>query len=376
MPTLSDDDSEEESDGIWQQVPENNNKRRLTESPNIHIHKKPNLSSEPSTSNANQFALLNDDDNDLNQTQEQKEERQPKPPPIYIPFVENINNMIKCISKVISNNEFNYKSMRDSQIRLMVKNTESYRKVVKHLDSKNICFHTYQLKQERAYRIVIKGIHHTTPVADIKADLLSLGYQVRNVFNIKSRVTKQPLSIFFVDLDPSTNNKDVYKIKHLSNAMVSIEPPKQTDDLVQCYRCQEFGHSKTYCKRPYKCVKCGNGHQTSTCTKDINTPPKCVHCLENHTASYKGCRIYQEIIHKKRNLNFRFRNQQNNQNQNFSQTNPTNNNGVHNKNHKNNTVLKIALLNILTFLYSKQCHDIFNVFQTPSTHTCGGLHPG
>ena len=91
----------------------------------------------------------------------------------------------------------------------MIKSVDAYRKVIKYLEGSNINFHTYQLKQERSYRVVIKGIHHTTPTEDIKAQLIVKGYPVRSVTNVKSRVSKDPLSMFFVDLDPNPNNKTI-----------------------------------------------------------------------------------------------------------------------------------------------------------------------
>lgn len=107
--------------------------------------------------------------------------------------------------------------------------------------------------------------------------------------------------MFFVDLDPNDNNKDIYNIRSIENAIITIEPPKRFDDLVQCFRCQEFGHTKSYCRKPFRCVKCGLGHATTECTKPANAPPKCLHCLSNHTASYKGCSIYQKLVNKKGN---------------------------------------------------------------------------
>lgn len=296
MTNLSEESDSEDSDGIWQQVPNaKTNKRRLTKSPKMHEHKKFNLDEEPSTSKSNQFQILSEKDDE----EEQEADKTPKPPPIYIPDVLDISKMIKCISKEVS--DFNYKSLRDNNIRLMIKSVDSYRKIVKYFETNNISYHTYQLKQERAYRAVLKGLHHSTPVNDIKAELLALGFQVREIVNVRSRVTKMPLPLFFVDLDPNPNNKEIFNLKYISNAIVSVEPPKKIDDLVQCHRCQQFGHTKSYCKRPFKCVKCGLDHATPECTKTIQAPPKCVNCLQNHTANYKGCAIYQQLIQQKRN---------------------------------------------------------------------------
>lgn len=111
--------------------------------------------------------------------------------------------------------------------------------------------------------------------------------------------------MFFVDLDPCENNKDVYDIRSIENAVVSIEPPKRFDDLVQCFRCQEFGHTKSYCKKPFRCVKCGGDHSTIDCTKPADVAPKCVHCKNNHTASYKGCPTYQKLANKRTTADYR-----------------------------------------------------------------------
>lgn len=299
MPNLSDDESDDDA-GIWQQVPERTNKRRLTiTSPNMQQRKRMNLSEEPTSSTQNQFDALKDVDGDKD-AEVEIEDASPKPPPIFIPNVTNISKMIHSISSEIPSTDFNYKSMKDSQIRLMIKNSDSFRKIVKHFEVNNISFHTFQLKQERAYRVVIKGIHHSTETTVIKDELISLGHQVRDIVNVKSRVTKQPLSMFFVDLEPHSANKTIFNIRHIGNAIVTIEAPKRADDLVQCYRCQQFGHTKSYCRKPFRCVKCGLDHPTANCTKDINTPPTCLHCQQTHTANYKGCSTYQQLLHQKR----------------------------------------------------------------------------
>ena len=41
--------------------------------------------------------------------------------------------------------------------------------------------HTYQLKNERSYRFVIKGLHYSTRIDAIKADLLYKGHLVRQI---------------------------------------------------------------------------------------------------------------------------------------------------------------------------------------------------
>lgn len=288
---LSAESSSSDDDSGWQQVPI---KRKNSGSPNIFQQKRPHHENEAGTSN--RFNSLN---NDAMEEEVNDVETQPKPPPIFIPDVGDINKMVTNLSRVIPSSDFSYKSLRDGQVRLVIKTVENYRKIVKHLESSNKSYHTFQLKPERAFRAVIKGLHHSTQISDIKAYLLSFGHQVRSVRNVISRGTKIPLPMFFVDLDPNPNNKDIFNIRSFDNAIIEVVAPKKYDDIVQCFRCQEFGHTKSYCRKPFRCVKCGLGHSTAECTKTPNTPPQCVHCLQKHTASYKGCQIYQNLVNKR-----------------------------------------------------------------------------
>lgn len=321
------DISTDDDDAVWQTVTKPTTKRRLTTSPEIfkHISKAVKNNNLPSSSNNNVLTTLNnndnipttsnnrfatlqtdnivDDDNDANE-----EVSEAKPPPIFIPNVSDIKTMINNLSNLIKSENYSYKSMRDGQVRLMIKDIQSYRTIVKYFDDKKINFHTYQLKQERAFRVVVKNLHFSTPISAIKEEIQSLGHQVRNVMNIKSRMTKQPMSMFFIDLEPNQNNKSFYEIRSILNAIVKIEPPLKTKEIIQCYRCQGFGHSKTYCRNMFNCVKCGLNHPSDTCPKSKETTPQCVNCLQYHTANYKGCQVYRNLLkrkfeHRRNNLN-------------------------------------------------------------------------
>ena len=72
--------------------------------------------------------------------------------------------------------------------------------------------------------MVIKHLHYTTDLDDIKYELRTLGHEVRNIINVKHRQTKEPLNIFFIDLEPAKNNKDIYKVKAIQNKIIHIEP--------------------------------------------------------------------------------------------------------------------------------------------------------
>ena len=68
--------------------------------------------------------------------------------------------------------------------------------------------------------------------------------------------------------------------------------------MVQCTTCQQYNHNQAYCNLPYKCVKCGNPHDSKTCVKSRNTPAKCTLCGWVHPANCRGCQVQKELQNK------------------------------------------------------------------------------
>ena len=152
---------------------------------------------------------------------------------------------------------------------------------------------TYQLTQERAYRIVIRYLHHSIPTEDIKEELRTHGQSARNITNIRHRVSKEPLPMSFVDLEPQVNKKEIYKLEFLQNTKIRVEEPRNKNSIIQCTRCQDYGHS--YCRKPFNCVKCGQPHNSQACTKPKVSPATCALCGGSHPASYKSCTVYHDL---------------------------------------------------------------------------------
>jgi len=142
--------------------------------------------------------------------------------------------------------------MAKNFIKITCFSPETYRTLIKHFKDTDIYYHTYQIKEDRAYIVVLKYLHHTTEIEDIRQDLLQQGHVARNIVNAHHRMTKEPLNLFFVDLEPAENNKEVYKITAIQNKIIHIEPPRTNKNHIpQCTRCQQYGHKRRYCNRPY-----------------------------------------------------------------------------------------------------------------------------
>ncbi|GBP64658.1 Nucleic-acid-binding protein from transposon X-element [Eumeta japonica] len=196
----------------------------------------------------------------------------------------------------VASGDYEIKILQGERVKIQTKSPESYSTIYKELKNRSTEFFTYQPKQERSFRVVLKRIHPSTSTDDIKQALEDLHHKPNNIWNVKNTKTRKPLPIFFIDLQPNPNNKHVYSIKSLLNCRVEIEPPKPKREIPQCSNCQQYGHTQKFCHRQSRCVKCAESHHTKNCPrKERSDKVKCILCEGNHPANYKGCIVYKEL---------------------------------------------------------------------------------
>ena len=95
--------------------------------------------------------------------------------------------------------------------------------------------------------------------------------------------------------DRTENVKKIYNITAIRGMRVEVTPYRKTGLLPQCKNCQSWGHTKSYCHKEPRCVKCAGRHTTESCTKPEEVPPKCYNCGEDYTANYRGCIAAKEL---------------------------------------------------------------------------------
>jgi hypothetical protein len=62
---------------------------------------------------------------------------------------------IQAYKQVVEDEQYFTKSMANNVIKLTSSTPDTYRTIMKHFKENGIFFHTYQLKEERAYRVVL-----------------------------------------------------------------------------------------------------------------------------------------------------------------------------------------------------------------------------
>ncbi|KAJ0173294.1 hypothetical protein K1T71_011470 [Dendrolimus kikuchii] len=285
---LRDTSSEQKPPPPWQKVPTSRSqkKRKASKSPTIG-------ETTPIKNRYNNLPIDAADNTIVNAIPKIQ-----KPPPIVLYGVQDVNELSKLLESACNKTDFKLKIVNKTLLRVLVDSPESYKKVITLVRDNGLIGHTFTPKNLRSYRIVIKDLHHSTPHSAIMEAIEKTGNMVRGeIINARSGPEKMPTSTFFVNLEPNPNNKAVKNIDYIFHQKVIIEDPRKSTSIVQCHRCQQYGHSKNNCMRPYRCVKCGKGHRTSDCPKkDKNTPATCALCTLDHPANYKGCLIYKEIV--------------------------------------------------------------------------------
>jgi len=138
--------------------------------------------------------------------------------------------------------EQKFKMLSNNETKILTTNENQFRITIKTLEENNIEYHRYQFKREKPLRVVLRGINHDSDLGLIKNELYNQGHEVINLTNIIIKIKSDPknknsewihinLSLFFVDLQPKENNKDIYNIKLLCHQVIkkAIEKahPKQ-----------------------------------------------------------------------------------------------------------------------------------------------------
>lgn len=292
------DFSDNESD--WQTVQPNTSKRSRSPNSCSPITKKPDKNIFISANRFSPIAPPNEiqpmetSETNTNSVIKDNENKTSKPPPIFIHEQIIYKKFCQKIKELTDDTGFDCKSSTKG-LKLQTYSPDSYRSVVAYLKNNNVSFHSFQLKEEKAYRVVIRNMHHSTDTSFIKQELLDNGFISRNIMPVTNKLTNTPLPIFFIDLEPSPTNSDIFKLTSLCYTKIKVETPRPKKEIPQCHRCQAYGHTRGYCNHSPRCVRCGEHHESIGCTKDRNSPAKCALCSGNHPANFRGCQTHLDL---------------------------------------------------------------------------------
>lgn len=215
------------------------------------------------------------------------------PPPIIVNGIGDYNILYTELKGITT--EFQMKIINSENIKINVKDGDSYRLVSQKLKDGNYSYYSFENKQTRPIRVMAKNLHHTCKPGSILEDLASRGYKIIEVTPKLKFQTKKPLDMFILSFRNDEDINKIYEIKEIMGSRVEVVSLKKNQLVPQCKKCQAYGHTQKYCAKEPRCVKCTGKHLTAQCTKPKNEKPKCVHCGEQHPANYRGCIVAKEM---------------------------------------------------------------------------------
>ena len=104
-----------------------------------------------------------------------------KSPPIFVSGVSVIKPLIDLLNEIAKDN-YTIKVLPNNEVKIQPSSSEKFIPIVKALKKKNTEFHTFQRKQDRSFKVVLRNIHPSTDTAEIQEEIEKFGHK-QNVSN-------------------------------------------------------------------------------------------------------------------------------------------------------------------------------------------------
>ena len=127
----------------------------------------------------------------------------------------------------------------------------------------------------------------------LKENLLS----AKDIYRFNKKGTQEPSRNVKVTFGSKTE-KDSFITSGfcIYSQRFKVVENKPLPTVLQCYKCQKFGHNFFECKEAAStCLRCGGDHRLTSCTMQ-KEHAKCANCHQNHAANYKGCKSFKEAL--------------------------------------------------------------------------------
>ncbi|KAL4126479.1 hypothetical protein QTP88_010701 [Uroleucon formosanum] len=158
------------------------------------------------------------------------------PPPIYVrgilDFVEVRNELIK----LIGTDTFTCKSSIND-LKIQTSDSKYYREIIHFLKDRQAQYHTYQPQEDKAFRVVVRNLHPSTPTIEVGIAIEEIGFSVRQRNHTSVKMSSSATTVKNMDTQENT----ALTLPDVSVAEDTILPPvaiNQTTHLpnVPCVR--------------------------------------------------------------------------------------------------------------------------------------------
>lgn len=264
----------------------------------------------PSIPLRNSFELLeqqnniDDVENEMTNVSQNIQTNSARCPPITV-WKMSVQDINKLLYQLNGDGKFVLKNSKGA-VQIRTKCSSLFVDIQEALKQLNAEFYTHATRDDASVKIVLSGLP-VYNIEEIKTELAKNNISPREVKLLyKTRDNSSALYVLNFAKGTVKLNK-LREVQYLFNVVVSWRHwTRRVNDILQCFRCQRFGHGSRHCNMQLRCVKCGKQHTSGDCTipkkasggsiskthKDI----KCANCGQNHAASFRECPYRLEFI--------------------------------------------------------------------------------
>lgn len=248
---------------------------------------------------ANRFQALSDMDtddeceSDCSSDVIRAPKRPPRPPPIVIHGVlKNTKSLLTRIEETTKTKKFHLK-YSENRTNIFFENMDNYNAFRQTIGSE-VEYHTYTPKEERTRAYVMYNLNSDLTEEEIQEELrVTFNLDVTKVTQLKN--TKSPIYMVILKNKITTKQLNTQcNILHYTKIRWANYENKRA--LIQCKRCQEWGHATSNCFSKPRCVKCIENHLTNECTQTERDKVQCCNCRGKHPANSVNCPTYIKML--------------------------------------------------------------------------------
>lgn len=235
-----------------------------------------------------------------------------KPTPIQLSGSESSSFVAisNGLADSLSADSYRWQQLKTGSVpRIYTTSHEDKEKVMAWLVQNGHEFNTFTERGQRRKAYLIRGIAHgETGVNTLDIERALLAANIGGDVSISRFVTgymkrnadRAVAPLYKLVVDHNTSDELLAGIKTIGHFAVKIEKMKPST-ILQCRRCQRFGHTATMCNHAYRCVQCITAHEPGGCPRRLNAdiPLGCVNCKamgqphDGHTANdVQVCHYY------------------------------------------------------------------------------------
>ena len=227
----------------------------------------------------------------------------PKPPPIFVDKLATEANSCE-IRQMLHKCKISasFRKYSDKQYIFYPTDELASRTLQTKLAQHNTPYYTYaprNTKRQNQYLILGLDINYPT-ISEIDSALKDVPdiVSIRHMTKTDSSGTKHPIPPVVVTTSPNTTLTHFQNITDICYYKVRVVKYNPKQDVTQCTNCQEFGHSKGYCRRQAVCVRCAGPHSIAECDR-TKQAVLCSSCGGDHVASFRLCPSRQKLLQQK-----------------------------------------------------------------------------